>query len=144
MHDYKNSVGRWISLLSRHCQSYITKKLKTHNLGCGQYAFLLAVFNNNGISQDTLSELLHIDKGTTAKAVKKLEEEGYIVREVHPQDRRAYELFTTEKALEVKPHIDEVLEECKNILLINFTEEEKTLALKLLNKMSENAISYLK
>lgn len=142
--DNKDSLGRWISLVSRHCHSYIAKNLKAHNLGCGQYAFLLTLYNNNGISQDTLSELLSIDKGTTAKAVKKLQDEGYILREVDSVDRRAYKLYTTEKALQVKPYILEVLSNCNDILSIDFTKEEKELALKLLKKMSENAVSFLK
>lgn len=143
-YDYKNSIGRWISILNRHCHIYITKNLKNYNLGCGQYSFLLALYKNNGISQDTLSELLSIDKGTTAKAVKKLEDEGYIRREVDPEDRRAYKLYTTEKALELQPYIHEVLDNCNHILSMGFTEEEKELALRLLRKMTDNAVTFLK
>jgi DNA-binding MarR family transcriptional regulator len=143
-HDYKDSMGRWISLLNRHCHAYITKHLKDYNLGCGQFSFLLILYDNNGISQDSLSELLYIDKGTTAKAVKKLEEEGYIRREVDSDDRRAYKLYPTEKALELQPHIHEVLDNCNRILSMNFTEEEKELAIRLLRKASKNAINFLK
>lgn len=144
MADYKNALGKWVSVINRYCHSYIAKNLKAYNLGCGQHAFLLTLYDNNGISQDMLSELLNIDKGTTAKAVKKLEEEGYITREVDSDDRRAYKLYTTEKALELIPHIIKVLDNCNQALSINFTEEEKDLALRLLRKMSENAVSFLK
>jgi DNA-binding MarR family transcriptional regulator len=104
----------------------------------------LALYNNNGISQDTLSKLLIIDKGTTAKAIKKLEEEGYVRRDVDPEDRRAYKIYTPEKALELQPYIHDVLDNCNQILSMNFTEEEKELALGLLRKMSENAVTFLK
>lgn len=144
MRDHNKDVGRWISLLNRHCQSYITKNLKAYNLGYGQYVFLLKLLDNKGISQDALSELINIDKGTTAKAVKKLESEGYIRREIDSDDRRAYKLHPTEKAFEVKPYILEVLNNCDNILSLNLTEEEKDLALSVLRKMSGNAIEFLK
>lgn len=144
MSDCKNTNGRWVSLLNRYIQAYISKHLKAYNLGCGQHSFLLVLYDNNGISQDTLSDILNIDKGTTAKAVKKLEDEGYVYREVDPDDKRAYRLYCTEKALNLKPVLFEVLRSYNDMLTANFTEEEKELTLKLLKKMSENAITLLK
>lgn len=144
MSDCKNTNGRWISLLNRYIQTYISKHLKAYNLGYGQHAFLLALYDNNGINQDTLSDILNIDKGTTAKAVKKLEDEGYVYREVDPDDKRAYRLYCTQKALDLKSVLFDVLWSCNDMLTANFTEEEKQLALKLLHKMSENAVTLLK
>lgn len=144
MSDCESTNGRWISLLNRYIQAYISKHLKAYNLGYGQHSFLLVLYDNNGISQDTLSDILNIDKGTTAKAVKKLEDEGYVYREVDPDDKRAYRLYCTEKALNLKPVLFEVLRSYNDLLTANFTEEEKELTLKLLKKMSENAITLLK
>ena len=37
---------------------------------------VITLYRKDGISQEELSENLHIDKGTTCRAIKKLEEEG--------------------------------------------------------------------
>lgn len=144
MSNDENSIGKWISILNRHSHAYITKHLKEYNIGSGQYVFIVTLYKNNGISQDKLSELLNIDKGTTAKAIKKLEEEGYVRREVDPDDRRAYKLYATEKALAIEPVICEVLKDANKILSIGFTDEDKAITRKLLEKMSENAVKYMK
>lgn len=144
MDHCENANGRWISLLNRYMQGYISGHLKAHNIGYGQYVFLLTLYHNNGISQDTLSELMNIDKGTTAKAVKKLEDEGYLYREVDPSDKRAYKLYYTEKAIELQPILFEIIDSCNNILTCDFTVEEKEMSLKLLQKMSQNAVTFLK
>ncbi len=144
MDHCENANGRWISLLNRYMQGYISGHLKAHNIGYGQYVFLLTLYHNNGISQDTLSELMNIDKGTTAKAVKKLEDEGYLYREVDPSDKRAYKLYYTEKAIELQPILFEIIDSCNNILTCDFTAEEKEMSLKLLQKMSQNAVTFLK
>lgn len=144
MDHCENANGRWISLLNRYMQGYISGHLKAYNIGYGQYVFLLTLYHNNGISQDTLSELMNIDKGTTAKAVKKLEDEGYLYREVDPSDKRAYKLYYTEKAIELQPILFEIIDSCNNILTCDFTVEEKEMSLKLLQKMSQNAVTFLK
>jgi DNA-binding MarR family transcriptional regulator len=140
----EKSVGKWISVLNRHCQAYISRSLSKFNIGSGQYIFVLALYDKNGINQDTLSDMLSIDKGTTAKALKKLEEEGYIRREIDEKDRRANRIYVTEKALGIKVDICSVLEKCNNIVSLNLSEEEREMALVLLEKMSINAVNFLK
>ena len=41
--------------------------------------FLLELYKKDGKNQEELSEKLNIDKGTTARAIKKLEEEGFLI-----------------------------------------------------------------
>ena len=144
MSSDEKPIGKWISLLNRHCQAYISKNLRQYNIGSGQYIYIITLYRNNGISQDKLSDLLNIDKGTTARALQKLEQEGYIRREVDLKDRRAYKVFATEKAFELKPVICEVLQNTSNILSQNLSQEEKELAYNLLEKMSKNAVTFLK
>lgn len=140
----EGSVGKWISILNRHGQAYISKNLKKYDIGSGQYIFIITLFDNNGISQDKLSEILSIDKGTTARALQKLEAKGYIRREIDDKDKRAYKVYATEKAYAIKPEIFKVLKASSNILSENLTDTEKKLAIDLLKKMSVNAVSKLK
>lgn len=140
----KDSIGKWISVLYRYGQIYVGRRMKPYNISRGQYIFLVALFKNNGINQEELSNNIKIDKGTTARAIKKLEEEGYVVREIDPEDKRAYKLYVTEKALEIKPKFIEVLSSWTDILSEGFTKEEKELTLKLLKKMAQNATKITK
>jgi len=140
----EESIGKWISIIHRYTHSYMSKVLKSYNIGSGQFIFLVTLFKNDGVSQEELSNCLDIDKATTARAIKKLEKEGYVRREVDPEDRRVYRVYVTQKALEMKSVMHKVLSRWTDILVSDLSQEEIELALKLLMKISHNAVSFMK
>jgi DNA-binding MarR family transcriptional regulator len=142
MVDSRNSIPRWVSLIYRYGQIYIGEKLKYHEIGRGQHSFLNALYKKDGLSQEELAGYLKIDKGTTAKALKKLEKLGYVRRQVRDEDRRFNRVFLTEKALSVKDEVRSVLIEWREILTEGFSEERKELAYEILEKMGTNAASH--
>ncbi|WZL73524.1 MarR family transcriptional regulator [Clostridiaceae bacterium 35-E11] len=138
-----HSIGKWISIIYRYGQSYIEKRLQPYNIGSGQYIFLLILLRKDGISQEALSNNLNIDKGTTARAIQKLEKEGYVVRRVDTNDRRAYKIYVTDKAQQIKPILYKVLSEWTKILGTDLTEEETTIVLSILKRMAKNAAQFM-
>lgn len=138
------SLGRWLSILYRYGHCYLDKELNQYNLRSGQAIFLAILLEKDGMSQESLSSLLQIDKATTARAIKKLEQEGYVVRKPSPRDRRAKIIYVTEKALAIKPVLIIVGEKWTDILTNNFNPEEKELIIELLKKMAQNAAQYVK
>ncbi|MFZ5944492.1 MAG: MarR family winged helix-turn-helix transcriptional regulator [Bacillota bacterium] len=138
------SIGRWISVLHRLGQIYLDRELQPFNLSSGQIIFLLALFKEDGVSQEKLATFLCIDKGTTARAIAKLEEAGFVNRQNCPLDKRINKIFLTEKSLEIKPKLLKIINIWTTQLTKDFSEEEKGLILSLLNKMAYNAVDYLK
>ncbi|WP_243466358.1 MFS transporter [Methanosarcina mazei] len=61
-----------------------------------------APLNNRKIFE-SLSDYLKIDKGTTARAIQKLVDEGYVFRQRDEKDRRSYRVFLTEKGKKLEP-----------------------------------------
>ncbi|MEW9123802.1 MAG: MarR family winged helix-turn-helix transcriptional regulator [Thermotaleaceae bacterium] len=137
-----NPIGKWISILYRQSQSYIAGQIKPYHIGSGQYTFLLALYQKDGISQEELSKLLMMDKGTTARAIAKLEKTGYVVRKMDPHDKRAYNLFITDKARAIKPILCQVLSSWINMLIENLEQEEQECIENILKKMVISAIDY--
>ncbi|GLI06117.1 MarR family transcriptional regulator [Paenibacillus tyrfis] len=142
MIDQRHTITRWVSLLYRYGQMYIGERLKAHGIGKGQHIFLNALYKEDGLSQEELSSYLKIDKGTTAKALKKLEAQGYVLRQVREEDKRSYRVFLTEKAWRIKDEVRGVLTDWRHILSDGLTEEEQRLALELLEKMGGNAARF--
>ena len=62
--------------------------------------YIIAICEEEGLSQDDLAHQLHIDKGTVANVLAKLEEKGFVSRKVNKEDKRGREVYTTEKATE--------------------------------------------
>jgi DNA-binding MarR family transcriptional regulator len=134
-----HSLARWVSILYRYGQSYVTKRIESYNLGSGQFVALITLFGNDGISQDQMSKYLKIDKASIAKAVRPLEKEGYIRREVDENDKRAYKVYLTQKAFDIREELFEVINEWENTLLSDLSDSDKELFLKFLKKVALNA-----
>lgn len=137
------SIGKYISILYRQAQSYITHQLRPYNIGSGQYIFLLALYRQDGINQEELTRELLIDKATTARALSKLEQEGYVKRERDPVDKRAYRVFITGKARKVRPIIYQTVRDWSDLLCADLNDEEKVVLDAILKKMVNSAKFHL-
>ncbi|ACL18092.1 MarR family transcriptional regulator [Desulfitobacterium sp. LBE] len=141
--DKRKSLIKAISAIDRYSQTYIGRNVKDYNIGQGQWAFLTQLlFNYDGITQEELSELLNIDKANTARALKKLEEEGYVYREEDPKDGRKKIVYVTAKARDFEQEFHEVFKGLNRILAKDFTEDERETARRILYKMLDNIADY--
>lgn len=128
-------IGKYISQLYRKGSSFISKQLNELGIGSGQVMFLLELYRQDGRSQEELSEVLHIDKGTTARAIKKLEEEGFLTRIKDEMDKRAYKVFLTQKSKDLKQNIFDVMLNWEDSITSKLTNEEADMMIMLLDKI---------
>ena len=75
-------ISKYASMIYRCGQIYYDEYLTPYHIGCGQQFFLLRIYEKPGISPYELASMGMYDKGTCARALKKLEGEGYIERVV--------------------------------------------------------------
>ena len=82
-------------------------KIKEMNLG-HDVRYIIFIYDNPNCSQEDLVNMFGQSKGNIAKVLKKLEDDGFIKREVNPENRRKYMLNTTEKGSELVPKIRQI------------------------------------
>ncbi|MBY0161720.1 MarR family transcriptional regulator [Cytobacillus firmus] len=116
----------------------LTPRLATLRLGFGQHMFMLLLSMKEGVNQKTLSEQLMVDKTTTAKAIRKLESEGYIHKEIDPIDLRNHKIFLTDTGKAVVPKILDALAEVMEIGTKGMSAEEYIELMRLLNIILNN------
>ena len=136
----QESFGRYISAIYRHMQILINHELSQFGIGSGQYVFLGEIARNEGISQKELSKIIQIDKTTTTKAMKKLEEEGYIYRIPDPSDNRYNNLHLTKKGKEFIPILKDRLAGITTILSKGMTEKQQSETIDILDVLLKNTI----
>ncbi|MBQ2225994.1 MAG: MarR family transcriptional regulator [Methanobrevibacter sp.] len=66
------------------------------------------IYDNPGCSQEDLVSMFGQSKGNIAKILKKFEDDGFIKREINPQNRRKYMLNTTDKGNELVPKFRQI------------------------------------
>lgn len=106
--------------------------------GChGRY--LREICRNPGIFQEQLTESVLVNKSNVARQVAALEEAGFVERRICGKDKRLQRLYPTEKALELLPRIEEILNVWQETLLQDLEEGEQAQLEALLYKLRGRA-----
>jgi DNA-binding MarR family transcriptional regulator len=112
MDDNKNNdlfdempFERLINNIVRNGVKYFLLKSEEIVLSRDGYYLLAIQSSDKDLSQDDIVNMFFQSKATVAKALKKLEDEGYITREVNKNNRRKYILKLTEKGEEIAPKL---------------------------------------
>lgn len=134
----EDNIGRYIAKIYCKGSAIISKELQDYGIGSGQYAFLLQLYRQDGISQEELSKLLLVDKATVARAMKKLEEENLIYRIRDEKDKRYYKVFITKKALHIKEEVFKKVHAWDETLKQSLTKEEEAQMIDLLKKITHS------
>lgn len=140
MSNEQNNFLINLSALYRNTQKYFDKVLAQYEIGSGQLAFLFFINENEGITMQEISRVVEVDKGTTTKSIQKLIEQGYVVSQPDPNDRRIKHLHTTTKAAGIMTPLYEYRNELRRKL---GTDVDLDTFEKMLDKVTVNSRLYL-
>ena len=139
MNDNKcENIGKYISQLHRKGNVFINRELSKYDLSVGQFMFLLDLYIKDGKNQEEISDNLKIDKGTTARAIKKLEEQGFVIRIKNENDKRSNKIYLTDKAKDIKENVFDILDDWNHKISMILTKEEEKIMKNILKKVCEN------
>jgi len=79
--------------------------LRDFDISSAEYAFLMCLYRTDGLTQEELSSYLYIDKSATHRAIKSLEEKGYVRRVKDRADKRYNRVYLSDKAKTYKDEI---------------------------------------
>lgn len=138
-------INRTISRLYRFNQRFFTQRLEELSLPIevGQLPALIQVYRHPGITQDGISANAGVDKGTVARTVKQLEDNGLVNRQTDQGDKRINHIFATEKGLKIEEQVFQIIEELHKVLYEGLSDSEIAEAISLLEHMRRNMNDYL-
>ncbi|PGT79763.1 MULTISPECIES: MarR family winged helix-turn-helix transcriptional regulator [Bacillaceae] len=131
-------ILREIGMIARALDSISNIEFKEFDLTKGQYLYLIRIYENPGIIQEKLAELIKVDRTTAARAIKKLEINGFIEKKDDEHNQKIKRLFPTEKGKNVYPFIKRENEHSNNVALEGFSEIEVETILNLLQRVRRN------
>jgi len=137
--DEDISVGRWLGALHGYARLHFDKVTAPYGIPGPHLHFLMRLYHGDSLSQDDLAKFFAVDKATAARAVAKLEKEGYVVRKPDTRDKRIKRVELTEKAKQVEPALRAALHGWSDTLTEGFTEQERATLVRLLQRMAANA-----
>ena len=128
-----------LTKVSRVAAQYRTEQLAPLGLKACHASYLATICRSPGITQDQLSRRIFINKSNVARQLVVLEEDGFVERKPFPGDKRAMQVYPTQKALDILPEIGRIFREWEALVAQDLTEEERALAVKMLAKMEARA-----
>jgi len=131
----QKAIGRLVSILHRQSQVYINYALREFDITSAEYSFLLHLYKKDGLTQDDLSGYLYIDKSATARAIKSLEQKGYVIRDKDDADKRCNRVYLSDKAKRYKDEIRKRIWRWSEFLTEELDEESVDMVLSVLQKM---------
>jgi len=137
-------LSKYVSITYRRTQIFYTKRFKDLEVSSGQFMYIVCICENVAQTQEELSQRLMIDKSTVAKVLSQLESNGYITKIINSEDRRIFNIFPTDKAIDIYPRILEIVAEWHKKMTENLSDIERDVFEKLMEKVMENSIKNCK
>ncbi|CDF58741.1 MarR family winged helix-turn-helix transcriptional regulator [Thermobrachium celere] len=138
--DFCNIEGvyqSFIKVIKVHHQ-YLHIILEKLDLYPGQPPLLFTLYKNDGLSQREIADKLHIKPATITVMLTRMEKAGLITRRQDEEDQRISRVYLTQKGREMCEELKKVMADLNEKCFGNFTEDEREIFKKLLEKMAEN------
>lgn len=131
-------ILREIGMIARALDSISNIEFKEFDLTKGQYLYLVRICEHPGIIQEKLAEMIKVDRTTAARAIKKLENNGFIEKKEDTHNKKIKKLFPTQKGEHVYPFIKKENDYSNTVALAGFSESEADTIFNLLQRVRKN------
>ena len=131
-------ILRDIGVIARALDSIANIEFKEFHLTRGQYLYLVRIVEKPGIIQEKLAEMIKVDRTTAARAIKKLEINGFIEKQADPKNKKNKKLYPTEKGRDTAVIIFKENNYSNKVALSGFSREEAETITVLLERVRKN------
>jgi DNA-binding MarR family transcriptional regulator len=107
-------------------------------LSPAQYAILVLIDNNPGLTQTRLAEAILLDRSSLVPVLDRLEQESLVERRDSPGDRRSNSVWLTAKGRNLLKQVTPLVTSHEVRLAAGFAKEEKEQLLRYLQRIQQN------
>lgn len=133
--DIEQSVGFKLAKAHQRLFNLIDEQLKPYGITARQWALLAFLWKQDGLSQTQLAERMESDRATIGGMLDRLEKAGLVERRPCPGDRRAYQLFLSQRGRQLEEELDLVIIRVRQQLFSCFEDDEYQQLCRLLDKL---------
>ncbi len=131
-------------MVARQLRVTFDQSAEESGLTRAQWHLIAAVARNPGATQRLIAEALEVREISAGRLVDRLCEEGYLKRQEHPSDRRAYCVYITPAAQPVLDKLDELAKVHEAAIFSGFEPAELETLDTLLDDISRNMLMFRK
>lgn len=132
------NFGFLLSDTARLMRKRFAQRARAVNSTGPQWRVLAYLARMPGVNQATLAEFLEVEPITLTRLIDRMEAAGWVRREVDPNDRRARNLYMTDKAAPVMEELRKVSVTLLADAFAGVTEQDLQVAFAVLSKIRGN------
>ncbi|MEZ4599803.1 MAG: MarR family transcriptional regulator [Syntrophotaleaceae bacterium] len=133
--DIEKSVGFRLAKAHQRLFHRLHEELRPYGITAKQLALLAFLWKEDGLSQAELAERMESDRTTIGGMVDRLEKIGLLRREPCPGDRRAYQLYLSDRGRDLEPELTVLVRKVREELFRRFSADEYLELCRLLDKL---------
>ena len=133
-HTYGLLIAR-VALIHR---TRISEYLSQYNLYVGQEMLLKCLWNQDGLSQKEIADLMGIQAATATRMVMRMERSGLVERKTDPEDQRVSQVYLTDLGRSLQSAVEEGWMAIEQQILEGFSLEERLLLRRYLEQLHKN------
>jgi len=133
-----NSIGYLTRITFRGFSRHLERRTLPHGVSSGQWPFLRALWNEEGLTQRELSRRVAMREPTTVTALNVLEKSGLVKRVPSTADNRKIHIFLTPKGRKLRDKLIPFVADVNVIASAGLTEKDIETLRRVLLKMSDN------
>jgi MarR family transcriptional regulator, organic hydroperoxide resistance regulator len=107
----------------------------------GQPPVLRALWEQEGLTQSELAEMMKITPATMTKMLQRMEKTGFIQRKIDSEDQRVSRVYLTETGRAVQKEVESLFTQMEEDTFENFTLEEQVLLRRFFMQIRENLLN---
>jgi MarR family transcriptional regulator, transcriptional regulator for hemolysin len=127
-----------LSIVARQLRVSFDQSAEASGLTRAQWQLIAVVARHPGATQRTIAEALEVREITAGRLVDRLCDEGYLRRDEHPNDRRAYCVHLTAAAQPVRNRLDELAKVHEGWIFAGFQQGDLEELDALLERLARN------
>lgn len=141
IYDIDKSIGFLLAKAHQRGWAMFSERIASYDLTPPQFSLLAFLWQQDGLTQTELSELSQIDRTTMGGLIDRMQRNGLLERRTHPQDRRAYQIFLTDRGQDLQPELSLIANQVLDQFTACLTDHDKQELIRMLNLLRMERIT---
>lgn len=138
----RDSLGRLVTVASARSLQILSKFLEPYELSPQQWIVLGVLWRRDNVTVGEIARYMRSERPAVSRIVDRMHKAGWLDKTPSTTDARSTLVSASQKGREVE-HLSALYTDVNDVLLDGFDEKEEKMLFDLLNRVRENATSYL-
>ena len=139
----EESLGYLINRAARAFANRLGSELRPFEVGTGQWAVLMHLWGNDGMTQAQLARRVAIEQPTMVRTIDRMERDGLVTRMPDPNDGRASRIALTERGWNLRDDLVPLADGVNRAATRSLTDDEVATLRRLLTKLVDSEAATL-